>query len=425
MALKRQPKLPITLSNAFARSKERHCFLFPRPASSEEKLQNLDKLEEYDLTKDFLKVGEEFTSFIFQQAPVKQISGKGVNGIMFVNLSKCYFKAIREGQIPCIESAVEYISIAENKKAKEEAIKVYDQEMGALKFPATDKELDSKHQSTQKRALEIFSSKSIFDKSQEHKQSLAKMMMEKFMIYKTKNEESSAVMCRAILKDLHKDIERQVKDGTFLEPGGYASYLNQMEKLERDYNARPGKGVRANAILNEFMKDKQGEQKHILHADKKLRDEEKKIEEQRIKAERAEQMKKTKEEELARTRDEMKSMKKHHEEGMKQYKKDLEKKTAAQIDLIRKTMADQQREHERLLEEGFKEEADLLKEQIKDMREEMERKKDEADEMNRSFHREMMEQVKEMNKAHAKQMEELADRLQPPQKEKDDICFIL
>eukprot|EP00463_Aulacantha_scolymantha_P000048 TRINITY_DN1025_c0_g1_i4.p1 TRINITY_DN1025_c0_g1~~TRINITY_DN1025_c0_g1_i4.p1 ORF type:complete len:225 (-),score=48.97 TRINITY_DN1025_c0_g1_i4:699-1373(-) len=220
---------------------------------------------------------------------------------MFINLTECYVKAIREGKIPCIESAVEYISKVENSKARQEALEKYDEKMIILKFPVMEKELLDKHRLAQKSALKVFLAKSVFDKSQEEQRKFAKTLVERLTTLIASNEKASILTCKAILEELYGSIQRQIKDGTFLEPGGYRVYDNQMMNLVNDYRAKPGKGVKASAVLEEFMENKQVERMQILNADEKLQEEEKKIEEERAKAASAERMKNMKGEELGKS----------------------------------------------------------------------------------------------------------------------------
>ena len=401
--------------------KQRHCFLFPCPANDKEKLQHLETLKESELEKEFLEVGLDFKNFVYHEAPVKKIEGKSVNGRMFINFCKCYVDAIREGKIPCIESAVAYISKVENAKAMEDAFKIFDEEISRLELPVMEEELNVKHQSAQQKAMESFSSRSVFDKSQDYQQLLAKGLGERYMKLVTKNEDSSTKKCKAILKDLYGNIEQQIKEGKFLRPGGYQSYVIQMEKLEREYRGQKGKGIKENVVYIEFVKEKQVDQKQILNADEKLKDEERKVEKERIKASQAEMMRIAKEEDLDRAIKKMEHMERHYEKGMEQYKRDLERKTETQIDIVKKTIEEQQKEQNRLHAEGFKDEAQLMRQQIQELQNELREKKERSKELNREFQKHMMEEFKEMNKRHAEHMKELIGKIQNQSTEQKDV----
>ncbi len=47
---------------------ERNCFVFPPPANTTDKMNNLDKLPEAELEPDFVLSGNKFTEFIMKNA---------------------------------------------------------------------------------------------------------------------------------------------------------------------------------------------------------------------------------------------------------------------------------------------------------------------------------------------------------------------
>ena len=405
---------------------ERHCFLFPCPASKKEKLQNLEKLTESELEREFVNVIDRFTTFIFQKAPEKQVGDKVVNGNIFINLSKCYVDAIKDGRTPCIESTIKYIATAENERAKDESLVIYDREMGSLDLPATEEDVSNKHQSAQKKAMDSFLSKSMFDEDQKYQIALVKSLQENFEKFVAKNEESSISKCKDILSNLYEGIEQQFNDDPFVQSGTYSSYMEQMKKLERDYSETPRKGVKADAVFSDFMQEKEGERKRILQFDKELEIKEKEIEEQRLKAEREHQLKETREKEIASLKYQMEQREKYYKNLMRQYKEDLDRRTEAQIKLLQKTMEKQTLEVIRLVGEDFKEEAELLRCLVENVKKEMIEKRKQADQMNRTFQMEITKKIEEMMEADKQKMNTLLVMLENSQpKHKKSRCLLM
>lgn len=84
---------------------------------------------------------------------------------MLGGLVSCYVDAIRNGAVPCIESAVETTAKVENERAINEALELYRQRfMGSVRFPTeTMLELSNCHHVCEREAAEYFMKVAIFD----------------------------------------------------------------------------------------------------------------------------------------------------------------------------------------------------------------------------------------------------------------------
>ena len=376
---------------------DRHCFVLPRPVNEEEKLRHLETVRETDLDPKFMEVSREFTEFIYRKAPAKKVRGKEVNGRMFVNMAQCYVDAIREGKIPCIESAVSYVSKVENTKAIDNALGVYDSDMTGLRFPTDEANLHQQHMAAQTKAMKAFATLSVLDKSQEYQTTLTDMLRKRYVDLVAKNEASSVSKCRAILQELSKDIEQQVKNGAFLKPGGYELYRSQMERLERAYMETKGKGFKANDVFNEFMREKEVERAQILNADTKLKEEERKMEQQRSATLKANREKQALQKNLEWTIMQNENMKIQHEEAMRKQKEIFEAKMKEECCQLEQTMKNQMIERERTLREGFAEQSETLMETVRDLQFTVKGKQGEIDSMKSQFNETLERQKRDMD----------------------------
>ena len=390
----------------------RHCFVFPRPVSGEEKLRQLDLLKESDLDKNFLESSKTFTEFIYDKADVKKVKGTKVNGSMFVNLSKCYVQAIRDGKIPCIESAVTYITKIENTKALEKAIEVYNSEIAGLEFPVDGKVLEERHSQAQKKASERFSDLAILDENQECYDSLRNTLSQRYIEILAENEESSVRKCRAILEDLYREIEKQITSGVFLKPGGYESYRNQMDKLEKAYRIRERKGFKANDVFDSFMKEKEVDQLQILNADKKLTEEEREKEEQRLQTQKAEREAETLQQNLEWTKNQIEVQKKQYQDMLERQRKDYEAKLEEECLHVENTMKRQMEQMKRTLQDGFEEEAALMNEEIKDLKKDLEERKQDGEKMRKYYNEKLENTVQEMETRRKMELQHQKDQFE-------------
>ncbi len=92
---------------------------------------------------------------------------------MFASQVKTYTEAIRNGEMPCVESALKSLALIENTRAVDLAFRTYIEEMAALQLPTVDdKTLNGHHFTTLQMALQIFFNKAIMDENHEFKAKL-------------------------------------------------------------------------------------------------------------------------------------------------------------------------------------------------------------------------------------------------------------
>ncbi|XP_036418332.1 guanylate-binding protein 1-like isoform X3 [Colossoma macropomum] len=308
----------------------RKCFVFPLPAS-QENMARLESLDERDIWPDFLKVTQRFCDYIFKESNVKTLKGgHKVTGRMFGHLVKLYVDTICSGKVPCLENAVVAMAQIENQAAVQEGLKVYQSGM--------EKEAVDKH----------------------------------YAVLLHENIEVSEKKCQELLSDLHEEMNKNLQQGVYTKPGGYELYCRHRDSIITQYHIQPNKGVKAEDVLEEFLRARNVEANSILQTDKKMTENEKKIQEEREKAALIEQQKKAAEEKQMEMAQVMQVEKESHQERLQQMKEKFEEEKRLQQEELNKAVESKLAEQKDLLEKGFKEKAKLLDQEIEQLKKEKE-----------------------------------------------------
>lgn len=103
---------------------DRDCYTLVRPCENEKDLQNLNKLPDEFIRKEFLAQAKSLRSKIFKKVKAKSLNNMFINGDQFVQLCKTYIEAINNDKVPNIQNAWSYICKQEAQKAAEESIQL-------------------------------------------------------------------------------------------------------------------------------------------------------------------------------------------------------------------------------------------------------------------------------------------------------------
>ncbi|XP_030641362.1 guanylate-binding protein 1-like [Chanos chanos] len=348
----------------------RKCFTFPFP-TTRENMSNLERMDVNDLCPDFRETADRFCEYVFTESRVKTAKGGHVvSGRLLSHLVCTYVDMIARGDVPCLENAVVAMAQIENRTAVQEAFRLYESGMEQVKntLPLELNEILSQHQKINTMATEVFMRRSFKDENGSYLKELAETTDKFYAGLLLQNEEASERKCRKLLMDFYAPVAQKLQEGRYAQPGGYDVYCRDRDNILAQYRKQANKGVRAEDVLEEFMKEKSAESNSILQADQKLTENEKRMQEdrertdlmeQRIKAEqeRQEEMKKTLEEDRRSQRERLKQLEEKMEEERRQQQKEMQ--------LAMESKLKEQRD---LLEKGFKEEADLLNEEIQQIR---------------------------------------------------------
>ncbi|XP_067308596.1 guanylate-binding protein 2-like isoform X2 [Pseudorasbora parva] len=353
----------------------RNCFVFPSPASPEN-MKRLESLEEQDLVPDFLKVTDRFCEHIFHKSSVKTLKGgHRVTGKLLGHLVQIYVDTISSGKVPCLENAVVALANLENQAAVEEALKVYQSGMEEVKkkFPVNVDVISSQHQKFNSLATTEFMKRSFKNKKGEY---IIKLM-EKIDVYYIglleENVNASERTCRDLLKNLFSDMNKRLQNGEYSTSGGYELYCRDRDAIVEQYRREPNKGVRAEAVLNEFLNERGAEANSIRYADTKLTENERQIIEEKENAALLEQKcKEEKEKRIERERM-MAAENKRHEDRVRQMEEKFRQELEQQKQEMDRAIESKMKEQEEMLNKGFKERATDLDEEIMKLNNEKDR----------------------------------------------------
>uniref|UniRef100_A0A671KJF9 Guanylate-binding protein 1-like n=1 Tax=Sinocyclocheilus anshuiensis TaxID=1608454 RepID=A0A671KJF9_9TELE len=340
----------------------RMCFTFPFPTAPEN-VSRLERLDPADLSTEFLEVTGRFCKFVFDKSHVKKLKdGYTVTGRVLGHLAKTYVDTISSGAVPCLENAVIAMAMIENQAAVKEGLEVYQSGMEKLKnsFPLELKVVSSEHQRLSSMATQTFMTRSFRDTDGKHLKSL-EVINELFDGYLCQNEQASKKRCEDLLSSLSATMTEKLKQGIFAKSGGYDLFCKDLEDIVKKYNIQTNKEVKAEVVLEGFLKQKSVDSKAILQADKKLTEKEKKIKEKAI---LLEQEIKAKEEAQRQLLEKMEAERQSNEERMRQMKEKMDEEMRLQREEAERAMDSKLREQAALLEKGFQEKADRMSQEM-------------------------------------------------------------
>ncbi|XP_078507507.1 guanylate-binding protein 1-like isoform X2 [Lissotriton helveticus] len=383
----------------------RNCFVFVRPVSRDQ-ISKLESLPEHALDPKFVAQMRKFRDYVFEKAEVKK--GKGgheLNGRMFSILVNNYVTTIANGGAPCIENAV-LLSMAksENEAAMLDAEEHYKTQMEKLvKLPAAVQELSDAHGKCEREALDIFMKRSFKDKDH-HYQGMLKNRLEGFYAAMVvKNENTSLERCRSLIKDLFTTLEKNVTSGVYFRPDGYKTYICDRDKVVKQFQEIPNKGVKAQLVLEEFLSSKKGESETILQADANLTEAQKKVAEEKAKAAQLDQERKAAEERALQKEQLLKDQERSHQENLVRLKAKMREDAAKQ-----KMEAEKALQAEQLLKDQMRSHQEHMAQLQRKMEEETENTKKAAEK--KAFQAEQL--MKDRERSHQEYVAQLQRKVE-------------
>ncbi|KAL1276616.1 hypothetical protein QQF64_036239 [Cirrhinus molitorella] len=259
------------------------------------------------------------------------------------------------------------------------------------------KDVSSEHQNLSNMATQVFMKRSFRDTNGNYLKSLEENISKLFDGYLCQNGQASKRQCEDLLSSLSAPMMNKHEQGFYAKPGGYDFFCKDLEDIQKKYNSQTNKEVKAEEILEEFLKQRSVDSKAILQADKKLTEKEKKIKEEQEKAVLLEQEVKAKEEKQRQLEEKMEAERQSNEERMRQMKEKMDEEIRLQREEAERAMDRKLKEQADLLEKGFKEKADRMSQEI----EEFKRRSAEA-ETNRA--KEFAATIESTNKRHEETM---------------------
>ncbi|XP_064875646.1 guanylate-binding protein 1-like isoform X1 [Oncorhynchus nerka] len=397
----------------------RKCFVFPSPTTPDN-MQRLDSMDEAELSESFRAVSDTFCRFIFQESRVKTlIGGHTLTGEMLGHLVNTYVETIAKGNVPCLENAVLAMAKIENQAAVDEGLVVYQKGMEDVKalFPVDIKQLSENHLRSETQATKAFLKRSFKDENWEFLKALAEAISNHSADLFKQNKDASEKNCKALLEKLSALMDQGMKEGTYATPGGYRLYCNHHDNIVAQYRAEPNKGVRAEKVLEQFLKDKSTETNFILQADKQLTENEKQIQAEKKKTAELEQEKAAFRKQQAEMERRIEKNRTSQEKYLKEMKEKMEEERKQQKQEFNRTLERRMQEQKDLLEKGHNVHAYLLSQEIEEIKKKNQLERD-AYIKNTQNQKALLDDYKKQAVGQNKQMEmlmrELNNRSQAP-----------
>ncbi|XP_061875863.1 guanylate-binding protein 1-like [Colius striatus] len=349
----------------------RKCFVFCPPANWRE-MDRLQELQDDEIDAEFQKQVEKFCCHIWETSPVKTVPGGHIiTGILLGKLAETYVEAIRSGAVPCVESAVLALAEAQNTAAVTEAVALYQALMAQrVRMPTeTLEELLELHSQCEKEMLELFMARAFEDDISTFQLQLLHQVEENKGKFLKDNEQASREKCEAALRHLSQGMERQIRAGVYRAPGGYQLFRKDHKELLKRYRELPGKGVKADAVLLEFLQGRKKLVENILTTDLSLTQEEKKMKSAQEQNEIDELKKKVQRKEEAAKKQKLQNLSRSWDEYTKCLRKKLHLSSEIQLEENQKMIRLKTEEEEALRREGFDEKAkhmQMVKEKLEE-----------------------------------------------------------
>ncbi|NXC40721.1 GBP1 protein, partial [Penelope pileata] len=339
----------------------RKLFVLKRP-TDDTKLAQLEELREDELQPEFRRQADAFCQYIWEEAPVKVLpGGRQVTGTALACLAERYVEAIASGAVPCVESAVMALARSENTAAVAAAVAEYRQgmEQGLVLPTASRAVLVAVHEGCEHRAINIFLSRAFSDSDRSYQCQLMVELEAAKEEFCRRNEEASEQRCREVLQELWQDVELRLQRRDYVAPGGARLFQEDLGCVLEAYQGWPDKGVKAEAVLEEFLRERQA----LVHALCAAEAQMELLERQRAAAVAEEAA--AKEAAAAQLEEQRRSL----EEHKRQLEQRMLKEQRVLLEEQDRVLAHHLQEQRALLQDGFKREADVLRRQIEQLQE--------------------------------------------------------
>ncbi|XP_063791207.1 guanylate-binding protein 1-like [Pseudophryne corroboree] len=251
---------------------KRKCFLFELPSPDEEVLNRMDRVPDTQLQPGFLKETKNFCQFILEEVPAKPLRpGEPITGPTFAQLMQSYINVVTTGDITCLEQSKSQLSLEKNTKALQRSSELYNNRMRD-QFVNTELEFRQLHEASVEGAVQEFKNlyvkheKTLPAYEEQLKDDLVKLRDE---IWKN-CEDSSRMKCKAVIEKLKSGVDQCIKDRKYHVAEGHSKFIADKDRIVQKYNQEPDKGVKAEDVLQEYLKELEGVETIILQTDKAL-----------------------------------------------------------------------------------------------------------------------------------------------------------
>ncbi|XP_053326496.1 guanylate-binding protein 3-like [Spea bombifrons] len=248
----------------------RKCFIFGSPPPSN---QTTELRPPRDLNEQFTRKTEEFCQYIYDNVEAKTLQGgQTVTGSILWKLLPKYIKAVKSGDFTALETSISYLAAEKNEKCIKSATNLYEEKMKS-KSVHMESEFQELHDICMKEALQTFQRTYFKHKKEENRKyedALKAILMEKKNSFWKLCEESSLKVCSDLIQQLAKPLEKALHENKYHVVGGHGAFTEEKNKFVSRYNQECGKHVKAEDVLQAYLKTMDNVEKIIHQTDTKL-----------------------------------------------------------------------------------------------------------------------------------------------------------
>ncbi|XP_075034881.1 guanylate-binding protein 3-like isoform X2 [Mixophyes fleayi] len=251
---------------------KRKCFLFELPSSDKGVVNIMDRVSETQLQPGFVKETKNFCQYILDEVPAKRLRPEqSITGATFAHLIKSYIQVVTKEDISFLESSILKLSQEENTKALERSYDVYENRMRA-QHVNTEQEFQQLHEVSVEGALDEF--KKLYVKHEKDQAAYEEQLQSDLLKRKEKNwencENSSRKKCKALIEELISGMDKGIKERKYHVVGGHNRFVADKNRILKKYNQEPDKGVKAEEVIQEYLKQLEDIESIILQTDQAL-----------------------------------------------------------------------------------------------------------------------------------------------------------
>ncbi|XP_063286971.1 guanylate-binding protein 3-like [Pelobates fuscus] len=246
----------------------RKCFQFGVPTSSTQSVEDKGNLQE-----DFVRKSKELSQYIHENAKVKTLQGgQPMTGPILGKLIPKYIDVVSTNNISILVDQISHISVEHNEQIIASATKLYEDKMGS-KFINTEREFQDLHDACMDEAMRYFQGCYFKDPNEEWTKSEDKL---KTTLMKKKDDvwkmwkDSSEKTCKDLIQRLSESLKLKPDQQHYHAAGGHQKFTRDKNRLVSEYNKEAKKGVMAEHVLQDYLKEIEPMEEIIKQTEKKL-----------------------------------------------------------------------------------------------------------------------------------------------------------
>ncbi|KAM4631869.1 uncharacterized protein O3C94_018445 [Discoglossus pictus] len=225
----------------------------------------MELLSENQLQKGFVEKTKSFCQYIYEKAEAKTLSGgQVITGCTLGGLLDSYVKVAVSGRISFLEDAMCKIYLEQIKSATQSAKSLYEEHMRS-KHVNTQQEFQKLHDASKELAFKHFEENAgNMKKRKGESEDLCKMIENQRDEIWKKYEASSIQTCKELTQHLSMSLHKDIDQNKYHVLGGHKKFVADKENLIKKYNQEPEKGIKAEEVLQEFLKTLDTVEKIVL-----------------------------------------------------------------------------------------------------------------------------------------------------------------